>query len=375
MKEKIEQYITLKTILNYIEETKWFLTQLELQYSKPISVPYFIKAIYRKFKKYLNYFGLEIKYKRSGELYYFTPSEKRFSLDFLNYCIIHFNDIIIDLSLFKNEEDKKEIIKFIRNRAYAAFLEKIERNKIFDESDFRYQNEYKRMESKIKKVGKNYILQMNGKKYILPINYFDPAVFYHKYGTLELPNHIKKSLSGKDFIDAGAYTGDSALILNELNPKRIYAFEPIKENILLLKETIKLNNLNNVVIVNKALYSKEGKSSMISLGGSSFISEKSIYEKERIIEVTTIDRFVDDNSLDVGLIKMDIEGAELEAIKGAKNTIINKKPVLIISLYHTGDAFDIPKLLKSWVPEYEFRFLNLNRASATAERILLAYVP
>jgi hypothetical protein len=47
----------------------------------------------------------------------------------------------------------------------------------------------------------------------------------------------------------------------------------------------------------------------------------------------------------------------------------------MISLYHTGDAFEIPKLLKSWVPEYEFRFLNLNRASATTEKILLAYVP
>ncbi|MCQ5341413.1 MAG: FkbM family methyltransferase [Candidatus Methanomethylicia archaeon] len=95
-------------------------------------------------------------------------------------------------------------------------------------------------------------------------------------------------------------------------------------------------------------------------------------ERERI-ELTTIDRFVNDNSLDVGLIKIDIEGYELEAIKGAKNTIINKKPVLMISLYHNGDAFEIPKLLKSWVPEYEFRLLNLNRANATIERILLAY--
>jgi hypothetical protein len=63
----------------------------------------------------------------------------------------------------------------------------------------------------------------------------------------------------------------------------------------------------------------------------------------------------------------------LKLLKEQKNTIINKKPVLIISLYHNGDAFEIPKLLKSWIPEYEFRFLNLNRASATIERILLAY--
>jgi hypothetical protein len=91
-------------------------------------------------------------------------------------------------------------------------------------------------------------------------------------------------------------------------------------------------------------------------------------------ELTSIDNFVSKNSLNVGLMKFDIEGYEFEAIRGAKNTIMNMKPIIIVSLYHTGkDFFEIPKLLKSWVHEYKFRFLNLNKIHATFERVLIAY--
>jgi len=72
---------------------------------------------------------------------------------------------------------------------------------------------------------------------------------------------------------------------------------------------------------------------------------------------------------------MDIEGFEYNAILGAKKTIISLKPILIISLYHKGlDFFEIPPLIKKWVPEYKFRFLNLNHYSRDCERVLLAYV-
>jgi len=60
---------------------------------------------------------------------------------------------------------------------------------------------------------------------------------------------------------------------------------------------------------------------------------------------------------------------------GAKETIKEHKPVLIVSVYHRGrDFFEIPKLIKEIEPRYKMRFLNLSRASATFERIVLAYV-
>ena len=92
--------------------------------------------------------------------------------------------------------------------------------------------------------------------------------------------------------------------------------------------------------------------------------------------ITTIDNLVLRFSLkNISLIKMDIEGFELLAVKGAKETIKKYKPALIICLYHKGqDFFESPEYLKNLVPEYKFRFVNLNPSSPIFERVLIAQI-
>ena len=71
---------------------------------------------------------------------------------------------------------------------------------------------------------------------------------------------------------------------------------------------------------------------------------------ETTVKITTID------SLGIAptFIKMDIEGHEIPALYGVKNTIIKHKPKLAISIYHKGsDLWEIPLLIKSWIPEYK----------------------
>ena len=93
---------------------------------------------------------------------------------------------------------------------------------------------------------------------------------------------------------------------------------------------------------------------------------------KEIIHITTIDKECGDRN--VGLIKMDIEGAEYSSIQGALETIKRDKPVLLISLYHTGkDFFEIPPVLKAAVPDYQFRFFNIEIVNPISEKILVAY--
>ena len=64
---------------------------------------------------------------------------------------------------------------------------------------------------------------------------------------------------------------------------------------------------------------------------------------------------IDTEAGEATFIKMDIEGAELKALMGAKETIVQNKPKLAISIYHKPeDILQIPMYLKALVPEYKF---------------------
>jgi hypothetical protein len=113
----------------------------------------------------------------------------------------------------------------------------------------------------------------------------------------------------------------------------------------------------------------------VPLKSASFISDIFDQDVGQTIEVISIDEFVNEKDLEIGLIKLDVEGYELDTILGAEKTIKRFKPIMVVSLYHRGqDFFEIPKIIKNFIPEYRFRFLNLNAEAAFFERVLLAYV-
>jgi len=82
---------------------------------------------------------------------------------------------------------------------------------------------------------------------------------------------------------------------------------------------------------------------------------------------------IDDITNNATFIKMDIEGAELNALKGAKKTIIANTPKLAISIYHQlNDLWEIPIYIKQLVPEYK---LYVRHHSKTiAETVLYACI-
>jgi len=89
----------------------------------------------------------------------------------------------------------------------------------------------------------------------------------------------------------------------------------------------------------------------------------------------TLDSFVDKFGLEVGLIKVDIEGYEREFLKGAEKTIREQRPTLIISIYHhAADFFDIKPIIESWNLGYRFKVYKPVDFSISREVLLIAEI-
>lgn len=292
--------------------------------------------------------------------------EKLLSLDFLHYVLKHHPKI--PYSLF-DKKDHQKITKFIRNKFLLAFLDIIDKNKLFDHQDYKRQKYYEKFRKNKPTLRHKKYWELIGFKSV--VNYFEPAVFIENYGVSLLR---KNSFKNATIIDCGAFIGDTAFIFNKyLHPAKILALEPDPFNYQKLKKNIILNELKNIIPLQKAV-GVSGGETFINLPGTAGAHLSASAKSEIKVKTDTIDSFVKKLRLtNIKLIKIDIEGLELTAIRGAKETIKKYKPALIVALYHRGqDFFEIPRLLKTIKPTYNMKFINLNVESATREKVLLA---
>ena len=242
----------------------------------------------------------------------------------------------------------------------------------------REQEEFVRMNdefsSKIVKLNDN-LYYYNG--YYLPVNQFDSSVFFTRYGIDKLTT--LDSVRNKHIIDAGGYVGDTALLFSSYTDKSIHVFETSPSNMDIIRETIRLNQLENIVPVSKALGEKSGTATF-SLGernSCNSLVERPGYNYPNHIEVPviTLDDYVRENNLEVGLIKVDIEGGEQLLLKGAVETIRTQHPILLISIYHSAnDFFEIKPMIEKMCDKYTFRIIKPANSAIVIETILLAEV-
>lgn len=214
------------------------------------------------------------------------------------------------------------------------------------------------------------------KNYLLPCLKFSPSVFYYKLGLEKVKT--KSTFYGKTIVDVGGYIGDSALILAELEPKQIICFEAVPEHIKLLNDTMKLNNIDNIICENVALGDDNGYVTIhLADSGSTPIYRKGIdFEGEIEVPVITLDEYVELNNIeDIALIKVDIEGGEPAFLRGAKATISKYKPVILLSIYHNAhDFFELKPLIESWNLGYRFKIYKPTDGNITGETILIAEI-
>ena len=161
--------------------------------------------------------------------------------------------------------------------------------------------------------------------------------------------------SGDIVFDVGCFDGKTALFFANLGAGQVHTFEPDAANAAASARAIGESEFSdNIVLHRFGFWSAEGTLSF---------SVDPLYQSQNrisgggvdLISVRTIDSFVGETNLVPDLIKMDIEGAERAAIEGARETLVNCRPKLQISVYHEpDDLWRIPQLIRKIQPSYEF---------------------
>lgn len=212
--------------------------------------------------------------------------------------------------------------------------------------------------------------------YLLPIDCFEPSVFYYSNGLNNLKN--KDYFKDKDIVDVGGFVGDSAIIFSNYTSKKVYSFEASSLNYKLMQKTIALNKKENSIVgVNSGLGAKYEKVSIPLKSGDMGLTISKDLNKanSEVIELMPLDDYVEKHNLNVGLIKVDIEGAEQEFLKGAEKTIKSQKPSLLISIYHNpSDFFNIKPLIESWNLGYKFKIVKCIDGRVSVDTLLIAEV-
>ena len=303
-----------------------------------------VKNEYKNNKKHkvFNICGIKFKFKQQN-----TGCKKANFVDFRSdiiecekYWIEKFIDELSKMDFF---QEYKKLIEKLDDESIETVNTILKRIKAYQDNQKIFYNEEEKINFNQTGKFQHKILKISDccfayKNYFLPVNHFEYDVFYEKLFTCKLEN--KEKIKSLDIIDEGACCGDSALILSELTDRNVYAFEPVSSNYENMLKTIELNDVKNIIPEKKGL-SSEVKTEDIYIfeNASSLKYNPSNTNNVESIEITTIDEYVKQNNLQVGLIKSDIEGMEMELLKGANETIKEFKPTLLISIYHSANDF------------------------------------
>ena len=192
-----------------------------------------------------------------------------------------------------------------------------------------------------------------GSQFVLPFNLAEQAE--HIYGTGE--QTIK---AGDVVLDCGANIGVTIQTALEAGAKTIVAIEPAPENLECLRRNFpKEIESGRVIIYAKGVWDKDDVLTLNvdphNSAADSVVMKPEGAEGKIQVPLTTVDKLVAELKLDkVDYIKMDIEGAEPNALRGAHDTIVKYKPRLSIASYHVGTHSTlIPKIVNETRADYK----------------------
>ena len=187
------------------------------------------------------------------------------------------------------------------------------------------------------------------------------SFFLKQYEYAINENDFIKTEEGETVIDAGGCWGDTAFYfaLETGSKGKVYSFEFLPKNVEIMRKNISMNPKFEKVIevIDKPLWEKSDiPVYFFDNGPGSRVSFNKLPEYNGEVSTVSIDDFVDQKRIDrIDFIKMDIESAELFALKGALKTINKFKPKMAISVYHGLEDFvNIIHYINELGLEYKF---------------------
>jgi len=191
------------------------------------------------------------------------------------------------------------------------------------------------------------VLKFNGQELNLQIrDEADQSVMREIFKLREYKVAEEKIAEARVILDVGAHAGFFTLYCRILNPSAdVYAMEPIPENIEALKEHLEKNNMEGVEIIEAALAKATEKRKIVITEDShnNFLDEAG--EKE--VQAYSFKDFCDKNDLArVDVLKMDIEGSELNVLESCKDKLSNVKNLFVEYHSFTNQKQRLDKIIK-----------------------------
>jgi len=167
------------------------------------------------------------------------------------------------------------------------------------------------------------------------------------FNAITLPP-LRENAASLRYLDGGAYNGDSLLQLLQLaSVERAWLFEPDPANFALLRLQVGGAKVRGHCVP----LGLSDRYAVLRFGGQQGMAGTIRPDGDDCISTVAVDDLLAGEGID--LLKLDIEGAEAAALRGAAHTLRSSRPVLAISAYHKpDDLWQLPDLISDICPDY-----------------------
>jgi FkbM family methyltransferase len=213
--------------------------------------------------------------------------------------------------------------------------------------------------------GKGIGVLINNFKVWLPARYY--KYFPKNYEQENFAFFKKHSKPGMTTLDIGAHFGLFAVFFQKTSNGVVYAFEPTKATLQVLKETVRINKCSDKVHIIEMAVDKEAGSANFFINqavggrGNTLVKDAKLgmTSSSYVVKVTSVDLFVKEKGIEVDCMKIDAEGAELGVLKGASETILKRKPLILLSIHPEPIQSRGDSLAEIWdlLQQYGYRVL------------------